>query len=142
MLGLYEETRDRREKGGEGDMAEEGDMGGRVSMQGRDVDVEDILAKNSRIAKYSVIQGSYSFAKSRFVSEQADNKLNLHDPDFWNIVLKNIESKSQKLLKKLEDDPAAFKLAPVQQQLMLDLSDLVNSLIESKLSLSGYNADD
>jgi hypothetical protein len=33
-----------------------------------DNDVDDIIAKNSRIAKYSLINGSCSFSKSKFVS--------------------------------------------------------------------------
>ena len=33
-----------------------------------DHNVEDIIAKNSRIAKYSLINGSCSFSKSKFVS--------------------------------------------------------------------------
>lgn len=54
MIGLYEENHRGEEEREERTFFED--------------DVDDILAKNSRIAKYSVIQGSYSFAKSRFVS--------------------------------------------------------------------------
>lgn len=104
-------------------------------------DVDNILERNSRLAKYSVIKGSYTFAKSRFVSDQADNKLDLRDPNFWNIVLKNVESRSQKILKKLED-LTKFKSLASQQVLMLEVSDCVNALVESKLSLSGYSAED
>lgn len=35
--------------------------------------VDDIIQNNSRIAKYSLINGSCSFSKSRFVSENSDN---------------------------------------------------------------------
>ena len=52
--------------------------------------VEDIIAKNSRIAKYSVINGSCSFSKSKFISNESDNELKINDPNFWNIVLKNV----------------------------------------------------
>ena len=31
-------------------------------------EVEDIIAKNSRIAKYSLINGSCSFSKKKFIS--------------------------------------------------------------------------
>ena len=53
-------------------------------------EVEDIIAKNSRIAKYSLINGSCSFSKSKFVSNESDYDLKINDPNFWNIVLKNV----------------------------------------------------
>ena len=53
-------------------------------------EVEDIIAKNSRIAKYSLINGSCSFSKSKFISTESDNDLKINDPNFWNIVLKNV----------------------------------------------------
>jgi chromodomain-helicase-DNA-binding protein 7 len=132
MIGLYEENQ-KNEPG----VVQTNDHADKF----REVNVDDILENNSRLAKYSVIKGSYTFAKSKFVSDQADNKLDLKDPNFWNIVLKNVESKSQKVLKKLED-LSKFKSLFSQQQIMLEVSSCVSSLIESKLSLSGYSADD
>lgn len=131
MIGLYEENMKN----------EDGTVRQVENNTFYEDNVDDILEKNSRLAKYSVIKGSYTFAKSRFVSDQADNKLDLRDPNFWNIVLKNVESKSQKILKKLED-LSKFKSVPAQQQVMLEVSECVNNLIESKLSLSGYSAED
>jgi chromodomain-helicase-DNA-binding protein 7 len=52
--------------------------------------VDDIIAKNSRIAKYSMINGSCTFEKKKFTSNESDNKLQLNDPNFWNIILKNV----------------------------------------------------
>ena len=53
-------------------------------------DIDEILAKNSREAEYSLIKGSYSFDKKKFVSSTCDKQLQLNDPDFWEKVLKNI----------------------------------------------------
>ena len=64
--------------------------------------VDDIIQNNSRIAKYSLINGSCSFSKSRFVRDNADNQLKINDPNFWNIVLKNVQSPTQLLLKKIK----------------------------------------
>ena len=30
--------------------------------------IDEILKKNSRVAKYSLVNGTYSFSKSRFIS--------------------------------------------------------------------------
>ena len=65
--------------------------------------VDEIIQNNSRIAKYSLINGSCSFSKSRFISDNADNQLKINDPNFWNIVLKNVQSPTQLLLKKLKN---------------------------------------
>lgn len=50
-----------------------------------------------------MINGSCSFSKSRFVSDNADNQLKISDPNFWNIVLKNVQSPTQNLLKKIKN---------------------------------------
>jgi hypothetical protein len=36
------------------------------------------------------------------VSDNADNMLKISDPNFWNIVLKNVQSPTQQLLKKIK----------------------------------------
>jgi chromodomain-helicase-DNA-binding protein 7 len=46
------------------------------------------------MAKYSLINGSYTISKQSFVSEKTDQTLSLQDPNFWQIILKNSESKS------------------------------------------------
>jgi len=56
-------------------------------------DIENILKNNSRIAKFSVINGSYSFSKGSFISNKADTDLKIDDPNFWNKVLKDKHSK-------------------------------------------------
>lgn len=104
-------------------------------------EVEDIIAKNSRIAKYSLINGSCSFSKSKFISTESDNDLKINDPNFWNIVLKNVESPTQILLKKLQNI-GEYRSTESQKSLMLEASELMNTLIENKLSLSGFNTDD
>ena len=70
-----------------------------------DGNVDDIIAKNSRIAKYSLINGSCSFSKSKFVSNESDNELKINDPNFWNIVLKNLVSPTHQLLKHIKSHP-------------------------------------
>ena len=106
-----------------------------------DGNVDDIIAKNSRIAKYSLINGSCSFSKSKFVSNESDNELKINDPNFWNIVLKNVESPSQQLLKRLKTS-TDLKNPDVQKDLMMEAANLMNGLIENKLSLISFNADD
>ena len=64
--------------------------------------IEEILKKNTRVAKYSLINGTYTFSKSSFVSKQTDQNINLDDPDFWEKVLKNSENKSLILKVELE----------------------------------------
>jgi len=105
-------------------------------------DIEEILKKNSRIAKYSLINGTYSFSKSSFVSNQTDQNIKLDDPNFWEIVLKNQETQAKKLLKQLEKSAAQFDNTEIQKEFMLKISDIVNQLIESKLNVTGYNADE
>ncbi len=88
-----------------------------------------------------MINGSCTFEKRTFTSNESDKELKLNDPNFWNIVLKNVESPTQQLLKKFKS-MADFKDLESQKKLMLDAAELVNNLIENKLSLSGFNADD
>lgn len=83
--------------------------------------MDEIIQNNSRIAKYSLINGSCSFSKSRFVSENADNKLMINDPNFWNIVLKNVQSPTQQLLKKLKAKEYQTTIEG-QKQIMLEAS--------------------
>lgn len=105
-------------------------------------DIEDILKKNSRIAKYSLINGTYSFSKSSFCSNQTDMSIKLDDPNFWEIVLKNTETQAKKLLTQMEKTPQDFYSAESQKDFMLRISDIVNQLIDSKLNVTGYNADE
>jgi chromodomain-helicase-DNA-binding protein 7 len=75
------------------------------------------------------------------VSENADNKLMINDPNFWNIVLKNVQSPTQQLLKKLKAKEYQTTIE-VQKQIMLEASEQLNVIIENKLSRNGLNADD
>ena len=118
-----------------------GFLEGQENQQFFEGNVDDIIAKNSRIAKYSMINGSCSFEKRTFTSNESDKDLKLNDPNFWNIVLKNVESPSQLLLKKYKSI-TDFKDLELQKSLMMEAIDLVNTLIENKLSLTGFNADD
>ena len=101
-------------------------------------DIDKIL-ENSRIAKYSLINGSFSFSKSSFVSKQTDTSINIDDPNFWETILKNKDSQSKVLLKTLESSSKTFE---EQKEFMFKLSVQVNNLIESKLHIIGYNADE
>lgn len=106
-------------------------------------DIEDILKKNSRIAKYSLINGTYSFSKSSFCSKQTDQNINMDDPNFWEIVLKSSENHSKKLLTELDKNPNQFENYEKQKEFVFKVNEIVNQLIDSKLNLSiGYNADE
>lgn len=107
-----------------------------------DDDIDEILKKNSRIAKYSLINGSYTFSKSSFVSKQTDATINMDDPNFWERVLKSAENHSKKLLNEIEKSPNQFENYEKQKEFMLKISEIVNQLIESKLNIVGYNADE
>lgn len=107
-----------------------------------DDDIDEILKKNSRIAKYSLINGSYTFSKSSFVSKQTDATIKMDDPDFWERVLKSAENVSKKLLTEIEKSPNQFENYEKQKEFMLKISEIVNQLIESKLNIVGYNADE
>lgn len=62
-----------------------------------------ILKNNTRIAKYSVINGTYSFSKGSFISKNSDTDLKIDDPNFWHKVLKDQESKSLLALREYDD---------------------------------------
>ena len=66
--------------------------------------IDEILEKNSRIAKYSLLGGACSFSKQSFVSNKTDQTINLDDPNFWEKVLKETVSKSLILKKELQDN--------------------------------------
>jgi chromodomain-helicase-DNA-binding protein 7 len=99
------------------------------------------LESNSRIAKYSLINGSYSFSKSEFVPALTDQSINLTDPDFWSKVLKNIDTRSQSLLKEY-DKGNSSATSESQTCFMHEISLCVKDLIESKLTLTGFNSED
>lgn len=90
--------------------------------------MDDIIQNNSRIAKYSLINGSCSFSKSRFVSENSDNELKISDPNFWNIILKNVQSPTQILLKKLKNKEYP-QTTDGQMMLMTDVAQQLNTII-------------
>lgn len=65
----------------------------------------------------------------------------ISDPNFWNIVLKNVKSPTQTLLKKLKNKEFPQTIEG-QKQLMLQASEQLNIIIENKLSRHGLNTDD
>lgn len=105
-------------------------------------DIDEILSKNTRLAKCDILNGTYSFQKSTFISEKTDKNLNVDDPNFWNIVLKNTESAPKQLLTELEANKDIARNYDDQKRFMSRLSDLVYKVIENKLEVVGYNADD
>jgi chromodomain-helicase-DNA-binding protein 7 len=60
--------------------------------------IDQILENNSRVVNYSVIRGTYSLAKSSFVSCNADETLDMNDPNFWSKVLSPQTSTINRLL--------------------------------------------
>ncbi|CAD8088106.1 unnamed protein product [Paramecium sonneborni] len=100
--------------------------------------IDEILEKNSRTAKYSLINGSYTVSKQLFVSEKTDKSINIQDPNFWKIILKSSESRCQKLIKMFDLHMSLQE----QKKYLEEVGDCVNQLIESKLSQSNYSTDD
>ena len=105
-------------------------------------DIDDILEKNTRIAKYSLINGTYTFSKSSFVSEKTTENVNLEDPDFWEKVLKNTESATMSLLNSLNNNKELLTNYEERLAFLLKLNDAVATLIEQKLNIAGYNGED
>ncbi|EGR27208.1 myb domain protein [Ichthyophthirius multifiliis] len=80
-------------------------------------DIEQILQKNSRIAQYSIINGNYTFQKSSFIANKGDSDLNIDDPNFWNKVLKDQESKTLDFSEKINKPSRRFKKITLQDLL-------------------------
>ena len=55
------------------------------------------------------------------MSDSADNMLKINDPNFWNIVLKNVQSPTQLLLKKIKNKEFPQTIDR-QKMLMLEAS--------------------
>jgi len=107
-------------------------------------DIDEIL-NDARIAKYSLINGTYTFSKSSFAAKETDTNLNIDDPDFWDRVFQNTESKTKKLKEDYEVNRVKsdyYKDLENQKELMIRICDLVSKLIESKKKMEGYSADD
>lgn len=109
-------------------------------------DIDSIIKKNSRIAKYSVINGSYSFSKGSFISNHADTDLKIDDPNFWVKVLKQHDSKSQRALKEVEgfaSNSASKGDVAEQTKTLHKVCEFVNDIVAQKLSEQGFtNGDD
>jgi chromodomain-helicase-DNA-binding protein 7 len=106
-------------------------------------DIDEII-KNSRVAKYSLINGTYTFSKSSYAAEQTDQGLQMNDPNFWGIVFKNTESECEKCLKRFnerEGNSEGFDLE-TQKSFMQELFKIFNKLIEAKIKVEGYSVDD
>ena len=41
-----------------------------------------------------MINGTYTISKQSFVSEKTDKNIDIQDPNFWSIILKNMETMS------------------------------------------------
>jgi hypothetical protein len=52
----------------------------------------DKIIENSRNANINLIKGTFSFSKSKFISNNSDNTIDINDPNFWEQVLKNNET--------------------------------------------------
>jgi len=66
--------------------------------------IENILKNNSNLAKYSLIQGSYTFSKSSFVSNKSDTTIDLNDPNFWKKVFKGSVTGTEALIKNFKEN--------------------------------------
>lgn len=54
------------------------------------------------MAKYSAINGSCTFEKRSFTSNQSDKQLTIDDPNFWAKILKDSESATSKLVTNVK----------------------------------------
>ena len=106
-------------------------------------DIDEII-KNSREAKYSLINGTYTFSKSTFNSVESDKNIQMDDPNFWSIVFKNSESECEKLEKNFtaKDNSESFQDTSVQKDFLTELSKQVHKLIDSKIKVDNYSVDD
>ena len=104
--------------------------------------IEDILKKNSRMANYSILNNVYSFSKKFFVAENCDTKIDLNDPDFWNIVFKDTKTGTKILLEQLETNKDLLYNNDSQKEYVIKLNDQINLLIKNKVNIQHYSADD
>ena len=93
--------------------------------------IDQILEKNSRIAKYSLINSNFTISKSSFVSKNSDSSLNINDPKFWETILKSKVSESKEQLQKLKDpiQLKQYKELEKQKCLLEWTSENVNKII-------------
>lgn len=117
---------------------EDGDDAGQANQ-----DIDEII-KNSRVAKYSLINGTYTFSKSTFNSTESDKNIQMDDPNFWSIVFKNSESECEKLEKNfnMRDEANTFQDTSSQKEFLTELSKQVHKLIDSKIKVENYSVDD
>ena len=74
------------------------------------------------------------------MSNQSDTLINMDDPNFWQNVLKSEVSAGQKLLEQIKNKD--FKTQPDQLQFMEQMGIIVGKVVESKLNVVGYSADE
>lgn len=123
MVGLLEE--------------EDKDVAGQFNMN------LDEIIKNARVANYSFIKGTYTFAKSNFNSNAKDAKYQIDDPDFWKKVFVNSDNPGKKILKKYKEmnENNSIKILDKQKKLFLELSKEICAYLENRVKSEGFCAD-
>lgn len=99
--------------------------------------IEDILEKNSHVVTYTLVRGSYSLGKSTFVSDSADQSIDVHDPEFWAKVLPRQISVAAKLQERLEDPD--FKDS---NGFMVELKAALRDQLQAKVDMTGYSHEE
>lgn len=103
----------------------------------------DEIVKNARVANYSFIKGTYTFAKTNFNSNKQDAKYQIDDPDFWKKVFANSDNPAGKITKKYMTmvENGTIKILDVQKKLFLELSSEIYKYLENRVKSEGFCAD-
>ena len=104
--------------------------------------VEEII-QSARVANYSFIKGTYTFAKTQFTSDEKGAKIQIDDPDFWKKVFVDSDNTADKFIKQYQKllKNNGIKVLENQKRLFLDISSGIYSYMEDRVKSEGYCAD-
>lgn len=104
--------------------------------------IDDII-KTARTANYSVINGLYTFGKTKFVGNANDELLQIDDPDFWKKAFANqkttIENFEKEYTALVNSDK--IKKIDVQKDFFLRLSEELYRYLNDRVTNEGFSAD-
>lgn len=103
----------------------------------------DEIIQNARTANYSVINGLYTFGKTRFIGNEKDELLQIDDPDFWKKAFSNQKTAIENFEKeyKMLISSDKVKKIDVQKDFFLRLSEELYKYLDDRVSNEGFSAD-
>lgn len=103
----------------------------------------DEIIQSARVANYSFIKGTYTFAKTQFASDEKGPKIQIDDPDFWKKVFVDAEGPADKIVSQYQKllKTNGIKVLENQKKLFLDFSSEIYTYMENRVKSEGYCAD-